>query len=635
MDAPAFEVFRDDHGIPHLRAASVEALAYAQGHTAARDRTWQVDLLRRRAEGRVADILGAPAVEWDRYARRVLVEATARTAYAGLSPESRAFVTAYVDGVNAGLAISGSAEHRALGATPGAWQPWTPLAVFLVQHVLFGSYPTKLWRRHVQRQLGDAGLDLFTPGALPAAGSNAFGVGGGRTRSGLPLIAGDPHRLFEAPNVYAQVRLACPEFDVVGFGFPGVPGIQHFAHAGSVAWAITNASADYQDLYVEELARDGDTVLAYGVPVTWHVETIEVRGEDPVEVEVLVTPRGPVVVGGPEHDESFSLRTPSWVGADLGFDTFLPLLRSRTTADVDAAMVGWVEPVNNAVIADTQGVVLHRVAGRVPVRPAANRLLPVRAADDWDGWVTALPRTPVEHDGLVVTANDRMDDSFDAISSDFSPPYRADRIRALLDGRTDLTVDDLAVVQTDTFSARAGVDLATDGGAYHVARDALVAEIAATEPMRRVDGRSPYGVVHDPWFHLPTRIASALDTSRIGPLGTGRPPRTYHPLHGLEQFGLDLPLVAELHRDVAVPVHGDSDTVCAMHAVPGSDLAVRGPVARYVWDLADRDDSRWVVPLGASGEPGPHHHDQLDLWASGRLAPVVTDWDRLTPEPPS
>jgi penicillin amidase len=68
--------------------------------------------------------------------------------------------------------------------------------------------------------------------------------------------------------------------------------------------------------------------------------------------------------------------------------------------------------------------------------------------------------------------------------------------------------------------------------------------------------------------------------------------------------------------------------------VPGlTDLAARGPVARYVWDLARRDNSRWVVPLGADGVPdAPHHHDQLSLWTAGDLAPVVTDWTRLTKE---
>ncbi|NEE09924.1 penicillin acylase family protein, partial [Streptomyces sp. SID7499] len=69
---------------------------------------------------------------------------------------------------------------------------------------------------------------------------------GERTASGAPLLAGDPHRFIEAPGVYQQIRLACPAYDVVGLAVPGVPGIAHFGHGGLVAWAITNAMADYQ-----------------------------------------------------------------------------------------------------------------------------------------------------------------------------------------------------------------------------------------------------------------------------------------------------------------------------------------------------------------------------------------------------
>jgi penicillin amidase len=58
-------------------------------------------------------------------------------------------------------------------------------------------------------------------------------------------------------------------------------------------------------------------------------------------------------------------------------------------------------------------------------------------------------------------------------------------------------------------------------------------------------------------------------------------------------------------------------------------------VARYVWDLSDRSKSRWIVPFGASGQPGdPNFLSQLPLWAAGELLPVMTDWDQLTKETP-
>ena len=200
---------------------------------------------------------------------------------------------------------------------PAPWEPWTPLGVFLVHHILFGTFPNKLWRAHVTQTLGAGAVELFSIEAPVWAGSNAWAAAGSLTQSGSPLIAGDPHRLMELPGVYQQVRLACPEFDVVGLAFPGVPGIPHFGHTGTVAWAVTNAMADYQDLYSEQLRREGDVVLALGPdgarPVlAQHEETILVRGSAAETVEIIETERGPVISGGVDGG-ALSLRTPARV----------------------------------------------------------------------------------------------------------------------------------------------------------------------------------------------------------------------------------------------------------------------------------------------------------------------------------
>lgn len=102
----------------------------------------------------------------------------------------------------------------------------------------------------------------------------------------------------------------------------------------------------------------------------------------------------------------------------------------------------------------------------------------------------------------------------------------------------------------------------------------------------------------------------------------------FHPLHALEQFGLE-----HTYQAPATPLPGDSDAVFATGVLPGTGVCVRGPVARYVWDLADRENGGWVVPLGAAGDSTcPHHHDQHSVWAAGGVVPLVTDWARLTEE---
>ncbi|WP_334663748.1 penicillin acylase family protein, partial [Streptomyces cyaneofuscatus] len=472
------EVFRDDWGIPHLKAGSALALARAQGHNAALDRAWQLETERHRVLGTTAAYFGAEAVDWDRFARRARLADTARRCYDRLAPETAAWVSAYVAGVNAGLAdgAARAPEFAAAGLAPGRWEPWTPLGVWLSTHILFAGFPTKLWREEVARRLGDDRATLFATDGPGTSGSNGWLLTGARTTTGAPVIAGDPHRFIEDPGVYQQIRLACPEFDVVGLAVPGVPGIAHFGHAGGVAWAITNAMADYQDLYREQLRRtaDGD-VEALG-PDGWyavhaHTETVEVAGGEPETVEVVETDRGPVIIGdvtgeaaGGEAPDApvISLRYPPRVSGDLGFDVLPALLRARTVADLDTALDGWVEPVNVVLAADTTGATLHRVAGHVPVRPQANRLRVVPAHDPAYAWregAEPTPRTEVDPvTGTAVMANERGLAA--PLGIEFAPPHRARRIRELLGtppgaGARGLTGPpwssaDMAAVHTDT-----------------------------------------------------------------------------------------------------------------------------------------------------------------------------------------
>jgi penicillin G amidase len=663
------ELFEDSYGVPHVRGSDVLDLARGQGYAAAQDRAWQLEHQRRRATGTAAAVLGAAQLPWDTWARRTRIADTARRALAGCTEETQAFVAAFVDGVNAGL-HDDAPELQRLGISPQPWEPWTPLAVFHAQHLLFASTPAKLWHHRARAVLG-AEEALLSRDPAYVSGSNAWAVGGARTRSGRPLIGGDPHRVFESPGVYSQVRLAvsgAEELDVVGFTFPGVPGVQHFAHAGPVAWAITNAVADYQDLYAESL----DDV------VDGHEELVEVRGADPVSVEVWATERGLLFEVDRKAGRGIALRDAATVLGDLGFDALLPLLRSRDVDDVDRALGAWVAPVNNVVIAD-QEQVRFRYAGRVPVRAEANRrgIVEGRGGDTWSGWVD-LPRHDVPADGQVVTANERRGSESDLLGTEFAPPHRAARIDELLRGRDDLTVPDFEAVHGDVFASTAlplrdvlreleatgpaeelrrrivawdGTMAADSPGAAAFAawRSALTDRICAADALGPLLDDTVHGPLFAPYLSLRASVGLALeplveagrafgvDVRRLAVEALGDAadhPATwgathvFAPTHAFDLADADL----EPPAVPTTPVSGDTDTVRCTGWLPGvTDEAYRGSVARYVWDLADRSRSGWVVPMGASGDPrSPHHLDQLGAWAEARLLPVELDWDRLT-----
>ncbi|GII99132.1 penicillin amidase [Sediminihabitans luteus] len=767
-----WRTWRDAHGVPHLRAPDELTLAEAQGYVTARDRGWQIEVDRWRSEARLAAHLGETALDWDVLATHLRLDETARRVYAALADPERTWVEAYARGVNAGLADGGrdTPEHRTLETLPGPtpdpapWQPWTPIGVLLVAHVLFNDFPHQLWRDHVVRTLAPhhpdvpatALADLFAADGGPGPGSNAWALAGARTATGHPLLAGDPHRVLELPGTYQQVRLACDAYDVLGLALPGVPGVAHFAHAGSVAWGITNAVAHQVTVTHEHLREHTDGTREAHGPHGWEpapTETVHltVRTVDGVRTHPVrrsTTPRGVVLPVTPVPDptetepvaaeqHAYALDLPGHRTHDLGIASMRTLLYATTAHDVATALAGWVEPVNRVLVADDTGAVLRLTAGFVPDVPPAHGHLPQAPDGDPVPGRRVLP-APVVVTDVAVDANERPDVAY---GHAYAAPHRARRVRALLD-EVPGTPEGQQQVHADTFLASvAGLlallppaddphlgagartvlrelrawDARMDAGSRVAAtyarwRSHLVRRVAghsALAPLRAEHGLSPELA---PWFDVTARVGDAIEHLTRGgtaaALGVdGR---------ALARAALD-DLVAEDARDdgtttagtttavmaaagteslatepagatwgeshTLVPVHaflgvpgaqvpglgdgrtggtgtdddlagddgagddgagddgaggasrlsGDTDCVCSTVSTPGaSDLCWRGPAARWVWDLGDRDASRWGVPFGAAGDArSPHFADQHAHWLAGRTVRVETRWERL------
>ncbi|MGW1341457.1 GNAT family N-acetyltransferase [Kribbella sp. NPDC002412] len=671
-------VYRDAYGVPHLQAGDPLALGYLQGLNAAEDRAWQLELERRRFLGTSAAFLGPEHAPWDVFARQARLADTAQRCFEALDDETREWITAYTEGVNHALPVGAkrAPEFAQTGLTLQAWEPWAPLGIWLAVHILFAGFPTKLWRTHVAQQLGDDNIELFSSEGPRTAGSNGWLIPGSLTASGQAIIAGDPHRFIESPGIYQQVRLTCPEYDVLGLAVPGVPGIAHFGHTGQVAWAITNAMSDYQDLYAEQLRRTGSTVEALGPdgwkPASVHTEVVEVAGADPIEIEVIETERGPVIIDTPT--QTISLRYPPRVTGRLGFEVLPKLLRATSVGELDAALEDWVEPVNVVLAADQTGGLLHRTAGLVPTRDHANRLRVVpawEAESQWQGWYAPMPRATV--DGPVVMANAR--ELAAPLGVEFAAPHRSRRIADLLSARSGWSVEEMPSVHTDTYLGSAaglldilaGLDdlseeavalrtellawdrrmdaASTTASSYAAVRKALVSRLADHFTMLEgADGPEVFAPWMDPLTHVSYALENLLDAElpavNVSWLArealeevAARKPRppwgeTHQvaPLHMLRG-----PVFAPGEKPFDLGVSGDHHCVMSTSSLPGlTDVCIRGSAARYAWDLADRSASAWIVPMGASGVLGdPHHHDQLPHWLRGELAPVQGELARI------
>ena len=493
------QIYRDAYGIPHVRAQTVHDAFFGQGFATAQDRLWHMDFDRHRAYGRWAEYAGQAAVDEDVLMRRFQLRRSVDSDYGAVNAETRAMLDAYAGGVNA-LIESGRSlpiEYSILDSRPEPWEPQDCIAVFKVRHILMGLFEAKLWRARLVNELGPeraaeilpgqqgpllivppgaedrraiadplaylgAGADYVTWLADGDAGSNNWAVSGSRTASGKPLLAGDPHRPLDTPNVYYQNHIACPEFDAIGLSFPGVPGFPHFGHNAHVAWCVTHAQADYQDAYVERF-KEGDPEL-YESNGEWvradvRRETIAVRGGESVELDVVVTGHGSVVAGDPASGHAVAFKYTGTDGPNRGLQCLPRMLRATSADEIDESMRDWVDPCNNLVFADVHGDIGYLNRGRLPVRSTANAWMPVpgwTGDHEWRGFVPfeELARLRNPEAGYIVTANNRIvgSDYPHYIALHFAPEHRTRRITQRLRKLDRATVQDMADVHADRVS---------------------------------------------------------------------------------------------------------------------------------------------------------------------------------------
>ncbi len=496
---------RDGYGIPHIDAAGSDDAFFGQGFATAQDRLWHMDYDRMRAYGRWAELAGEPGLKSDLLMRRLGIRATVVRDYEALGEPARRMLDWYAAGVNEFIRTAGRlpAEYDLVGAGPEPWSPWDCLAVYKIRHVMMGGFEGKLWRARLVSVLGpERAAELYRgyqPGHLlvvppgepysgdyadgkavfeeladavstltePDAGSNSWALGPDRTTTGAPLIAGDPHRGLDVPNVYYQNHVTCPEFDVIGLSFPGCPGFPHFGHNERVAWCVTHAMSDYQDLYIERFDPERPDLYEHrGQWLTANVarETIRVRGGEDVTIEAVETMHGPVVAGERRRGTAAAMRYTALDGPNPFAGSLLAMLTVRSAAEMDEAMRSWVDPCNNFVFADVDGGVRYLNRGRVPLRPEANYWLPVPGWSceyEWDGFIPHedLPRIVDPPDGRIVTANQKIvgPEFPHLLSLDYAPGYRARRIYDRLSAMDTAGPEEAASVHAERVSVPATV----------------------------------------------------------------------------------------------------------------------------------------------------------------------------------
>lgn len=511
------DIVRDAEGIPHIYAQSPQDAWFALGFVHAQDRLWQLETNRRIAAGRMAEILGPGAVGTDRFLRTLGVRRNAEAILSNLSADTRAVLDAYARGVNAWLASRSGPlppEFLLTGApAPAPWEAadsigwqtmmawdlgsnWSQevLRMRLAQRLsleqinqFLPPYPgdavlptrdyTGLYRKlaGTVRQL-EAVAAIAPPSYVAGMGSNNWVLAGGLTESGKPLLANDPHLGLSAPSLWYLAHLSAPGLNVIGATLPGIPGVV-LGHNGRIAWGFTNTGSDVQDLYVERI--NPANPAQYQTPDGWadfrvRRETIKIKGQADLTLEVRETRHGPVVSGAlpildkaPLDAREYAIAF-AWTALrpdDLTLQAGIRMNGAGNWQEFLAAVRDFGAPQQNIVYADIDGNIGFIAPGRVPLRKPENDLKGLAPAPgwdsryDWDGYIPfdALPRQLNPAARRIVTANEKIvgPDYPYFLTSEWVLPYRAHRIAALLDAQGKHSMADMARIQGDDVSLAA------------------------------------------------------------------------------------------------------------------------------------------------------------------------------------
>ena len=522
--AAPIAIVRDRFGVPHVQAGSEADAIFGQGFVQAQDRLFQLELFRRAASGRLAEVAGPRALDADRFARRLGLTGRADRDLAACRDPERGLLDAFARGINAGIRSLRALppEFAVLRTTPEPWR--AEHSLLLGRLLMFGfasNWDVELERERLVAALGPERAALLdgaypahaaTATGHPSAGaserllaayeatavagvpthgaSNAWALCGSQTRSGAPLLACDPHLRAGVPGLFHVVHVAGGELDVIGADVPGLPGVI-IGHNRAVAWGVTAGLADVSDCYVEELDRDDPE--RYRTPHGWQrgttrVERIAVRGAASVEETVLETRHGPVIGPAlPGQDRAMALRS---TALEAG-ETVGPLLdanRARTVGEFEEAVGRWPGATFNFVFAGREGSIGYRMGGSIPRRERGAGLLPQDGARS-PGPPEPLPAAEMprvldspgdggdasDAGGAVVSANQAPGGPHE-LGEEWCAPYRADRIAELLAARDGHTVASMQAIQLDLYNAGL-VEL----------RDLLLARDAV--PDARLDGR--------------------------------------------------------------------------------------------------------------------------------------------------
>ena len=408
----------DEQLIPHIFAKNNNDLYRAQGYITAKHRLWQMEFQTFAAAGRLSEIIGEGALNYDREQRRKGMTFGAENSLEVLKKDSKSLaqLQAYSDGVNAYISEltpeEYPVEYKLLDYKPEAWSIEKTMDLLMYMTDMLCGRDSDFEYTNVLREFGKDRFDMLYPDFYdfdepviptetdwshidvkqteapqsklpmdvitdvmekpnPHNGSNNWAVGPSKSYSGNPILASDPHLGLNLPSIWFVMQISTPEHSAMGATLPGTLGVI-IGFNKDISWGVTNATRDVKDWYKIEF--QDETKSKYKYNNTWknttvRVEDIRIRGKETYKDSVYYTHHGPVsydhTFKGDSEKAGYAMKWAGHIGHNF-VDLFLNLNKAKNYDDYRKAIANHVAPAQNFVFASKEGDIALWVQGKFP-----------------------------------------------------------------------------------------------------------------------------------------------------------------------------------------------------------------------------------------------------------------------------
>ncbi|WP_282134804.1 penicillin acylase family protein [Seonamhaeicola maritimus] len=508
-------VHYDEHLIPHIFAQNDLDLYKAQGYITAKHRLWQMEFQTHAAAGRLSEIIGEKALNYDREQRRKGLGFGAENALQIIkeNAELLSYLQAYSEGVNSyinQLTIKDfPVEYKLLDYTPEPWTVKKTMYFLMYMTDMLSGGDSDIEYTNALREFGKERFDFLYPDFFdfddpiipketdwsfidevitetpqselpldsisetlekpnPHNGSNNWAVSPDKSYSGNPILANDPHLGLNLPSLWFIVQLATPDHNSFGASLPGTLGVIS-GFNNHIAWGETNATRDVKDWYKIEFQDESRTKYKYGKEwkkTTVRIEEIKIRGKETYLDSVIYTHHGPVSYdysfkGNGKKKVGYAMK---WVGHNTGNlqNSFIKLNEGKNYNDYLNAIRDWGGPSQNFVFASTAGDIAIWVQGKFPNKWKEQGKFLMDGSNPDHDWQSFIPQEFNAHTknperGFVSSSNQFPTDASYPfyVFNDGYDTYRNRVINDFFRAKERFNIQDFKTLQNTNFNKKA------------------------------------------------------------------------------------------------------------------------------------------------------------------------------------